>query len=91
MGLQQTLGALTKSYQKSDLAQNEFLVVLPHVIDLVPAQEREVSLQQLLCISAPHDRSTPLSKDTITMWLETEAAFIKQQKLIEELSCNCSG
>ncbi len=75
----------TKSYQMSDLAQNEFLSVLVHVIDRVPAREGEVSLQQLLCISPSHDRSTPLNDDAVSMWLETEAALIKQQDLIEQL------
>jgi len=75
----------TKNYLTSDLAQNEFLSVLVHVIDRVPAREGEVSLQQLLCISPSHDRSTPLNDDTVSMWLETEAALIKQQDLIDML------
>jgi hypothetical protein len=75
----------TKSYQESDLAQNEFLSVLVHVVDRVPARQGDVSLQQYLCISPANDRRKPLNEDAVSMWLETEAILIKQQNIIEEL------
>ena len=76
----------TKSYQTSDLAQNEFLAVLVHVVDRVPVKEGEASLQQLLGIMPSADRSTPLNEDAVSTWLDTEAALIKQQEVIEDMN-----
>ena len=39
----------------SDTTQNEFLSVLSHVVDRVPAKEGDVSLQEALCISEAGD------------------------------------
>lgn len=76
----------TKIFQQSDSTQNEFLSVLVHVLDRVPARQGEASLQQLLGISPSADKSTPLNEDAISMWLETETALIKQQDIIEQLN-----
>jgi hypothetical protein len=74
----------TKSYKESDSTQNEFLSVLLHVVDRVPAKEGEESLQQLLRISpAPDGRA--LSEEAKEMWLETEEALRQVHHTIENL------
>eukprot|EP00804_Cyclotella_cryptica_P011929 CCRYP_004426-RA/>CCRYP_004426-RA protein AED:0.01 eAED:0.01 QI:96/1/1/1/1/1/2/343/1248 len=73
----------TKAFKESDAVQNEFLSVLVHVVDRVPAAEGEESLQQLLRIVPVEGK--PLNDDALAMWLETEAALMAQQKSINDL------
>jgi hypothetical protein len=72
----------TKSYKESDSTQNEFLSVLLHVVDRVPAKEGQESLQQLLRISQAED-GRALSEDAKAMWLETEKTLRDQKALID--------
>jgi hypothetical protein len=74
----------TKAYKESDSTQNEFLSVLLHVVDRVPAAEGEETLQQLLRI-APHEDGRSLSEEAKEMWLETESALIETKTLIDSL------
>jgi len=74
----------TKSYKESDSTQNEFLSVLLHVVDRVPAKEGEETLQQLLRIEASGDGKA-LSEDAKAMWIETETALREQKDLIDAL------
>jgi hypothetical protein len=74
----------TKSQKESDSMQNEFLSVLLHVVDRVPAKEGEDSLQQLLRI-VPHGDGKALSEEAKAMWLETEARLREQTNLINSL------
>lgn len=73
----------TKSYKESDSTQNEFLSVLLHVVDRVPAKEGEESLQQLLRVAASEDGK--LNDDARALWLETEEILRRQHKLIDSL------
>lgn len=74
----------TKSFKESDATQNDFLSVLLHVVDRVPAKEGEESLQQLLRI-APSADGRSLNDNAKELWLETEKLLRDQQKLIESL------
>jgi ATP-dependent RNA helicase DDX60 len=74
----------TKTYKESDLAQNEFLSVLLHTVDRVPAKEGEESLQQLLRVVASDD-GRALNEEAIAMWLETEKILQEQRDLIDGL------
>jgi hypothetical protein len=74
----------TKSQKESDSMQNEFLSVLLHVVDRVPAKEGDQSLQQLLRI-VPHEDGKALSEDAKAMWLETEEKLREQTNLINIL------
>jgi hypothetical protein len=74
----------TKSYKESDSTQNEFLSVLLHVVDRVPAKEGHESLQQLLRVS-PAEDGRALSDDAKAMWLETERTLRAQKKVIDGL------
>jgi hypothetical protein len=74
----------TKSYKESDSTQNEFLSVLLHVVDRVPAKEGDESLQQLLRI-VPSDDGKALNEDVKVMWLETEKTLRDQTARIESL------
>lgn len=74
----------TKSFKESDATQNDFLSVLLHVVDRVPAKEGEESLQQLLRI-APSEDGRALNDDAKAMWLETEKILRDQKKLIDSL------
>lgn len=74
----------TKSYKESDAVQNEFLSVLLHVVDRVPAKEGEESLQQLLRINPTGDGKS-LSADAKDLWLETEQVLRDQKDLIDSL------
>ena len=75
----------TKSYKESDSTQNEFLSVLLHVVDRVPAKEGQESLQQLLRVS-PSEDGKALSDDAKGMWMETERILRDQKALIESLN-----
>jgi len=72
----------TKSYKESDSTQNEFLSVLLHVADRVPAKEGEESLQQLLRVAASEEKKA-VNEDARAMWLETEKALRDQKALID--------
>jgi ATP-dependent RNA helicase DDX60 len=74
----------TKSYKESDSTQNEFLSVLLHVVDRVPAGEGQESLQQLLRV-APSDDGRALSDDARAMWMETERTLREQKATIDSL------
>jgi hypothetical protein len=74
----------TKSYKESDSTQNEFLSVLLHVVDRVPAKEGEETLQQLLRLS-PSEDGRALSEDAKAMWVETEKTLRDQKTLIDSL------
>ena len=74
----------TKSYKESDSTQNEFLSVLLHVVDRVPAKEGEETLQQLLRIT-PADDGRALNEDTKVLWLETERILAEQKQRIDAL------
>lgn len=63
----------TKAYKESDSTQNEFLSVLLHVVDRVPAQEGEESLQDLLKLIPSPDGK--MNEDSRELWLETEKAL----------------
>mmetsp|Transcript_5662 Transcript_5662/g.9378 ORF Transcript_5662/g.9378 Transcript_5662/m.9378 type:complete len:1262 (+) Transcript_5662:69-3854(+) len=75
----------TKSFMQSDATQNDFLSVLLHVIDRVPAEDGEESLQQLLRV-APSDDGRALNDDAKGLWLETEKMLLDQKKLIDSLN-----
>jgi len=72
----------TKAFKESDSTQNDFLSVLCHVLDRVPARENEESLQQLLRI-VPY-KST-VNDDARAMWLETEEELRNTKKTIDGL------
>mmetsp|Transcript_3905 Transcript_3905/g.4517 ORF Transcript_3905/g.4517 Transcript_3905/m.4517 type:complete len:1255 (+) Transcript_3905:202-3966(+) len=74
----------TKSFMQSDGTQNDFLSVLLHVIDRVPAKQGDETLQQLLRV-APAEDGRSLSQDAIAMWLETEKILLHQKKVIDSL------
>jgi hypothetical protein len=74
----------TKSYKESDSTQNEFLSVLLHVVDRVPANEGQESLQQLLRVS-PCEDGRALSDDAKAMWMETERTLRAQRAIIDGL------
>lgn len=74
----------TKSYKESDATQNEFLSVLLHVVDRVPAKEGEETLQQLLRVS-PADDGRALNDDSKALWIETERLLYAQQQRIDSL------
>jgi hypothetical protein len=74
----------TKSFKESDATQNDFLSVLLHVVDRVPAKEGEETLQQFLRI-APSSDGRSLNDNAKELWLETEKILRDQQKLIDAL------
>ena len=75
----------TKSFKESDATQNDFLSVLLHTVDRVPAKEGDESLQELLRIVPSADGSKPINVDARELWLETESILRDQQKLIDSL------
>jgi len=74
----------TKSFKESDATQNDFLAVLIHVIDRVPANEGEESLQQMLRLT-PSEDGRALNDEAKHVWLETEEILMNQKKVIDEL------
>jgi hypothetical protein len=78
----------TKAWKESDAVQNDFLSVLLHVVDRVPAADGEESLQQLLRIVPVEGK--PLNDDALAMWLETEESLMKQKELIDGLNIDQS-
>lgn len=73
----------TKSYKESDSTQNEFLSVLLHVVDRVPAVQGSESLQQAIRVAPSEGRA--LSDEAKGLWMETEKALHEQRGLIESL------
>jgi len=74
----------TKNFKESDATQNDFLSVLIHVIDRIPAKEGDESLQQTLKLTS-HDDGRALNEDAKHVWLETEGFLINQKKSIDDL------
>lgn len=72
----------TKSFKESDSTQNEFLSVLIHVADRVPAKEGEQSLQEFLRLMDPSDGNKILNEDGIEMWKQTESLLLKEHEKI---------
>lgn len=75
----------TKSYKESDSTQNEFLSVLLHVVDRVPAREGEESLQQLLRVCQPKTGNQTLNEEAKELWDTTEKHLREQTELINSL------
>lgn len=73
----------TKSFKESDGTQNDFLAVLLHVIDRVPAKEGEDSLQQYLRLESTGDTSKIVDESASNVWKETEEILRAQRNLIE--------
>jgi len=76
----------TKNFKESDGTQNDFLSVLLHVIDRVPAKEGEESFQQYLRLAPTEDSGKTLNEDLIEMWKETETSLHNQSVLIDSLN-----
>jgi len=75
----------TKNFKESDSTQNDFLSVLLHIVDRVPAKEGEESLQELLRMTVPADSGKVINADALDMWLETETSLRKQKDTINGL------
>jgi len=73
----------TKTFKESDSTQNEFLSVLLHVIDRVPAKEGQESLQQFLRVTPSEGKVT--NEDARALWLETEKSLRTQKNIIDGL------
>lgn len=71
----------TKNFKESDSTQNDFLSVLLHIVDRVPAKEGEESLQEYLRI----DGTKQLNEDAIALWKETEDILVSQKALIDSI------
>jgi replicative superfamily II helicase len=80
----------TKTFKESDATQNEFLSVLIHVLDRVPAKEGEESLQEMLRINAAAD-SKQINEDSKQLWVETEEILCNQKQLIDSLDVDQSA
>lgn len=72
----------TKTFKESDSTQNEFLSVLIHVIDRVPAKEGEESLQDFLRVTAGAD-GKQINEEAKKLWIETEDLLRAQKELID--------
>lgn len=75
----------TKTFKESDATQNEFLSVLLHVVDRVPAKEGEESLQQMLRVEGSSDGNVPVNEDAKAMWMETEKSLREQKAAVDAL------
>ena len=78
----------TKAFKESDSTQNDLLAVLLHVVDRVPAEEGEESLQELLRV-VPTEGKT-VNEDALAMWLETEEMLMDQRDKINALDIDDS-
>jgi hypothetical protein len=78
----------TKVFKESDSTQNELLSVLLHVVDRVPAEENEESLQELLRVVPTEGKN--VNEDALGMWLETEDLLTKQHDTINSLDIDDS-
>lgn len=74
----------TKSFKESDSTQNEFLSVLLHVVDRVPANDGDESLQHMLRVIDTKDGKVA-NDDAGGLWLETEKILTEQKELIDSL------
>lgn len=75
----------TKLFKESDATQNDFLSVLLHIVDRVPAEEGEETLQQFLRIESSDDGTKQVNEDAIRLWKETEEILHSQQIKIDSL------
>jgi hypothetical protein len=75
----------TNAFKESDATQNEFLSVLLHVVDRVPAKEGEESLQQLLRIETSADSGKVVNEDLARVWNETEDILRDTRSKIDSL------
>jgi hypothetical protein len=75
----------TKNFKESDATQNDFLSVLLHVVDRVPAKEGEESLQEYLRIVSSEDGTKQVNEDAIALWKETEEILSAQKDLIQSM------
>jgi len=73
----------TKNFKESDATQNDFLSVLLHVVDRVPAKEGEESLQQFLHLESVDGKI--VNDHALSLWLETEDALRQQKNQIDSL------
>jgi len=73
----------TKAFKESDSTQNNLLAVLLHVVDRVPAEENEDSLQEFLRL-VPTEGKT-VNEDALAMWLETEELLMDQRDRINAI------
>jgi len=73
----------TNQFKQSDSTQNEFLAVLLHVVDRVPAQEGEESLQQYLMVEAGSSKT--VNEDVVPVWTETEDTLRGVKEMIDAL------
>ena len=80
----------TKSFKESDSTQNEFLSVLLHVVDRVPAKEGEESLQQFLRVVASDDGGRSVNPESKNLWMETERCLREQRDMIDKLDVDQS-
>merc|ERR1739838_858046 len=71
----------TKNFKESDATQNDFLSVLLHVIDRVPAKDGEETLQQFLR-ATPSEEKPVINDEALVLWLETEKTLTEQRALI---------
>jgi hypothetical protein len=78
----------TKAFKESDSTQNELLSVLLHVVDRVPAEENEESLQELLRVTPSEGKN--INEDALGMWLETEELLTNQNEKINNLDIDDS-
>lgn len=78
----------TKAFKESDSTQNDLLSVLLHVVDRVPAQENEESLQELLRVTPSEGKN--VNEDSLGMWLETEELLTNQHDKINSLDIDDS-
>jgi ATP-dependent RNA helicase DDX60 len=77
----------TKTFKESDATQNDFLSVLCHVVDRVPAKKGDESLQQALRV-VHSDDGRALNDEAIEIWTETEKTLFGQKMLINSLPCS---
>jgi hypothetical protein len=80
----------TKTFKEADATQNEFLSVLLHVIDRVPAKEGAESFQQFLRVTATAESGKTTNDDAIGLWLETEKVIMDQKTLIDSMDIDQS-
>ena len=75
----------TKVFKESDSTQNDFLSVLIHVVDRVPVEGGNESLQEFLRLVDLSESGKILNQEGILMWNETEELIFKQHKDILSL------
>ncbi len=75
----------TNKFKESDATQNDFLSVLLHIVDRVPAKEGDETLQQYLRIEVPEGGSKQVNEDAVNLWRETEEVLRSQKNLIDSM------